>query len=160
MCPVYLYHLKELSILADLNSLPSSSPAMSRPFASSKSSSSQNISSFYSQCHCLHIWHITDNIWLLHCKYSSQSYYAKWVYTSSIFSHMCQNITKCIICLTLYYQFCVRNKYAHQMGQYIYIYLPFGGNIWYYLSFTYTNYLMGIYGICICTYVFHIKSLV
>ena len=42
-------------------------------------------------CHCTHIWHVTKQIWLPHCKWESHNHHTEWENKPFIFSYTCQN---------------------------------------------------------------------
>ena len=58
----------------------------------------------------------TDQIWLLHCTYSSHSQHAIWLYIPDIFAHIYLNTPNCYSYFTFFCQRCTRNIYSHQTG--------------------------------------------
>ena len=65
-------------------------------------------------CHCTHIWYITEQMWLPHCKYEPHSHYDTWANRSNILN-VYQNTTYCNI-FTHYCQVWARNTHASQMS--------------------------------------------
>ena len=61
--------------------------------------------------HNIHVWHITEQIWHLHCKYHLHSHHAN----KHIIVHIYQNTTNCTWYFTHSCQIWATNKYAPQM---------------------------------------------